>query len=389
MSQPQRKNLGIDLGFLERIAADASSYRRMKLARELGAFVVNRNTDPSEREAVGPILLRLMNDPVTAVRHALVAELESARRLPPDLIFAVAADDAEIVLSFLARSPAIRAKEMAAIARIGDPARQVAIAERRDVSPEAVDALAKRGAPMAVAALIRNEAVSIPERSYEILLSRFGGDSDFLEMLFERVDLPMNIRIRVARKRSDRVKLLLGSRGIVADQEAGELVSDAEEIVFLSIAKGSCEDERAALVRYLADNKLLTASLLARAICFGDIAFVEESLAYLAGMPLAQLRNILHGDNFLNVRAICSHCDLPPSCHVLVRLAVETRHMWASLGGPENKGFARAMIETLASDGAGLAPAEKARALAMIARYGPGDVKELAYRLKRDVAVAA
>src|SRR5690606_9885381 len=110
----------LDLDFLRGIAGDPSPYQRMKLATELAAFVSNSGMPPAERAAVLPILLKLASDEDVSVRRTIAQELELADLVPPDVAFAIAADDDEIALPFLAACRGLTDGTLVAIARVGD-----------------------------------------------------------------------------------------------------------------------------------------------------------------------------------------------------------------------------------------------------------------------------
>jgi uncharacterized protein (DUF2336 family) len=102
---------------------------------ELAAFVADPATPEVERRAVVPAVLKLTGFPDTELRRELAARLSQATALHADIVFSLAAADDEIALPFLAATPALDAWRMLAILQVGDTARQVTLANRRDIHP--------------------------------------------------------------------------------------------------------------------------------------------------------------------------------------------------------------------------------------------------------------
>jgi uncharacterized protein (DUF2336 family) len=109
---------------------------------ELAAFLADPATPEVERRAVVPAVLKLAGFPDEGLRRELAARLSQASALHADIVFTLAAAEDEIALPFLAATRALDAWRMLAILQVGDTARRIMLANRRDIHPEAVAAIA-------------------------------------------------------------------------------------------------------------------------------------------------------------------------------------------------------------------------------------------------------
>ncbi|WP_170984476.1 DUF2336 domain-containing protein [Rhodoligotrophos defluvii] len=373
----KKSAIGLDLDFLTRVAEDPSPYQRMKLATELAAFVCNHANTKAERDAVLPIVLKLANDEAITVRRAIAQELELAPSVPPDIAFAIAADEDEIALPFLSSCPGLSDGTLVAVARIGDDARLCAIARRQNLPRHALAVLIKFGSAKVCRELLKNDKVTIPVEGYRTIMARFASVTSVCEAMRRRQDLPVEIRIKLAQINNDRVKVVLARQGWVDDSRLDELVSEAEDHTFLQIAHGLDAADLEAMVRYLSANRLLTGSLVCRAICHGEIDFVIEALTQLAGMPRRHVANVLATGNAAGLAIICEQAQLPDPCRELLQLALEC----GISGDGDGNAFAHELVEAAVRRGKGRMSEDLAAILALIGNFGPEEIKPITERL--------
>src|SRR5205823_2800267 len=272
---------GLDTSIFETVIAAGSADARCRLAGELAGLTANPETPESERRAVVASILKLAADPVAEVRRTLAEGLAVARKIDALIAFAVVADEDEIALPFLAAASGLDSSMMVAIARVGDIARQMQIALRSDVSPEAVDYIvAKCEIPVCIA-LFDNPEAHLDERHFRTLYTRFGHASQVVERLLACEHLPPDIRILQARRASNRIHQLMAERGWVAANDAAEMVADAEENAVLDILSSASSEELQKTIRFLTAKNMLTPSMIMRAACLGEMKIVERALAHL------------------------------------------------------------------------------------------------------------
>ncbi|WP_342641920.1 DUF2336 domain-containing protein [Rhodoligotrophos ferricapiens] len=365
--------IGLDVNFLTRVAEDPSPYQRMKLATELASFVANKDNPEPERAAVLPVLLKLAEDEAISVRRAIAQELELASFVPPDVAFAIAADEDDIALPFLVACPGLTDGTLVAIARIGDDRRLCAIARRANLPRHALAVLIKFGSPAVCKELLGNAAISIPIEGYRIIMSRFAAVTSVCEAMRRRRDLPVEMRVKLAQINNDRVKVVLAKQGWVENDRLDELVSEAEDHSFLQIAHGLSGEDLEAMVRYLTVNRLVTGSLICRAICHGEMSFVTEALAQLAGMPNRHVADVIATRNEVGLKVVCEHAGLPQPCVDLLQLATENDSGQVKDVDPAS--FAREIVDLLIQNSAGRSELDISGLLSLIGAYGPDEIK--------------
>jgi uncharacterized protein (DUF2336 family) len=78
----------------------------------------------------------------------------------------------------------------------------------------------------------------------------------------------------------------------------------------------------------------LTAGLILRALLSGNVVLFEESLAELAGMPVARVSGLVHDRGTAGLRALFDKAGLPPSTYPAFKEAVEAMREGGFLGEP-------------------------------------------------------
>jgi uncharacterized protein (DUF2336 family) len=378
---------GLDITVFEKVLDQGSPDERKRLSVELAALIAAEDTPESERASVVPVMLKLALDAVAEVRRAMAAGLSAARRLHPDLLFTIVADEDEIALPFLANCPALDSCRMLAILRVGDIGRQAAIASRADVTDEVVsDICGHRALEATIAALDNANAAFRPE-DYQTLYRRFGQNAEIVERLIARPDLPLDIRVLQAKRASNRMHQLMAEKGWIPANDASELVVDAEETAILRILIEATPEECHRVVGFLISKDLLTPSIILRAACLGEMAVVERALGRLANLPGGRVRQMLYGEG---LRTLHGKSGLPASCYPVLRAAADVSRAIRDEGlRLQPDGFGRRLIEALMTNYEVMRVGDRAKALEFVARFAQDRVRVIARRLKADLMRAA
>jgi uncharacterized protein (DUF2336 family) len=380
-------SLGLDITVFEKVLDQGSPDDRKRLAIELAALTAAEDTPENERAAVVPVLLKLAVDAVAEVRRAMAAGLSATRRLHPDLLFTIVADDDEIALPFLENCPALDSCRMLAILRVGDAARQTAIARRSDITDEVVKDICEHRSLEAAIATLDNEKASFGEANYHTLYRRFSQSPEVVERLIARGDLPLDIRILQAKRASNRMHQLMAEKGWIPANDASELVADAEETAILRILLEANPEECHRVIAFLMSKDLLTPSIIVRAACLGEMAVVERALSHLANVPVSRARQMLYGEG---LRTLHNKTNLPPSCLPILRAAADVARDMREEGlRLKADGFGRRLIEMLMTHYEGMRVSDRAKALEFVARFAQDRVRVIARRLKADLMRAA
>ena len=323
------------------------------------------------------------------MRPCLVDGLVPIANLHADILFSIVADDDDIALPFLAVTPALNHWHMLAVLRVGDIARQQTVVLRPDLSKEAL-AYAVKSAPLEVCmSLFDNGAVQLDDRAYHTLYIRFGPFRRWRTSAWPP-NLPLDIRIMQAKRASNRMQQLMAERGWTADNDANELVADAEETAILCILVEASNDELARAIPFLVSKKMLTPSMIVRAAAIGEMKVVQWALAHLSGVGLKRAHELMFGRGLMGLKSLHNKSGLPQSCYGLLMAACDVVKDAKEEGLPlDPEGFGRRLIEALMTRYENMQSAERSKNLEFIGRYAEDRVRKIAKRLRADMVRAA
>ena len=384
------ETVGLDVSVFETLIESGSVEVRCQLARELTQLTCNPETPEGELDCVVPSILKLAVDPVAEVRRTLAAGLADCADVHADIVFSIIADEDEIALPFLAKTPALNSWMMIAIIRVGDVSRQIEIARRMDLSPDVVTALLEEGDISACLMLLDNTAFLPTADDYRTLYKRFSRENDLVARLMRRDDLPYDIRLLQARRASNRAHQLMAERGWFAANDAAELVADAEEGAILDVLTNASPNELPSAMRFLTSKGMLTPSIVMRAACTGEMEIVEHAIAHLSDSSLARVRSILYGRRGLALSSLYKSAGLPQSCHGIITAAADVqRDVLESGRAVAAEEFGRRLVEQIMTDYAAMPSQERARHLDCIGRFAGDRVRIIASRLRDGLVRAA
>lgn len=384
------QSVGLDISVLEAVLSAGDVNARHTLAQQLSLLLAAEDTPEIEREQVTPIVLKLSVDPSKSIRRTLAADLIDLANLHADVVFSIIADDDDISLPFLLRTPALNEWHMLAVLRVGDELRQSIVAKREDLTSEAATYIIKVGTLAAALALFENPIVQFEDADYHILYRRFGQSAEMVECLLAHRNLPLDIRITQAKRSASRMRQLMAERGWVAANDASELVSDAEETAVMRILIDATPVERAKATAFLAAKNMLTPALIVRAASIGEMAVVEAAFAHLSGNSQQRVAEFMYGRSQLSFKSIFNKSGLPQSCFGILKAACEVVIEARDEGLPlDSEAFGRRVLEALLTRYEYMGAIERAKQVEYLGRYGQDRIRKIAKRLKADLVRAA
>ncbi len=282
-----------------------------------------RMTD-AERKIAEEIFRKLAQDAETRVREALAANLKTTADLPHDIALSLAQDVDSVALPVLKFSDVLTDDDLIAIVRGEDAeAKQVAIAQRQNVSGAVADALIDTGNETAVARLVANEGAELSEDALGRVISDYDESAAVSDSLARRSQLPASISEQLVAAMADKLQDYLVSKHNLSSDAASNLILQTRERATVSLlSRGSSDEELEELVFQLHVNGRLTASLIMRALCVGDLSFFEAAMARLANVPLKNARMLIHDEGDLGLRSIYQKAKMPPRLLAAVNTAV-------------------------------------------------------------------
>ncbi|MBI1238340.1 MAG: DUF2336 domain-containing protein [Alphaproteobacteria bacterium] len=331
-----------DIGAL--LTNPTTEVRANLTARIAGSFA-GRQLGEKERAIALDILRTMAADAEVMVREALADHVRHSPDLPKDLALSIAKDVDQVAAPFLKGTPVLADDDLIGLLEGASVDKIVAIAQREQVSERVSGAIIATDNLDAVSALAGNDGAALTDAHMSRMIDRFGSEERLNGALAGRESLPVGIAERLVTLVSDRLRVHILTHHAVSPDVASDLLADARERVTLSLADG-VDDTVASLVRQLHSSQRLTPSIVLRAACIGDMTFVEEAFAALAGVSPDKAYVLLHDAGPLGLKALYQRTGLPQALFPAFRAAVDvTREM--ALDGEENdtERFAAKVLE--------------------------------------------
>jgi uncharacterized protein (DUF2336 family) len=374
----------MDVGDFLRWAESVPPVYRAEAARTLARAFFDERTAEDTRHAIEAALTILLDDASPDVRRALADALGDSPEAPRHIVLALAADQAEIAATVLARSPVFIDEELVDIVGAADERLQVAIASRADLSGAVSAALAEVGEREACRALIANERARVARISLRRMAERFGDEPAMRELMLGRRALPSDVRQLLVRRLSDALGDLVTARSWVPAERAKKITGDACDRATVALAaETECED-LPALVEHLRITGQLTTALLLRAVCAGNVALFETALAVLARVPETRVTGLVRAGRTSSLRAVYAKAGLPAVAFDAFAAALDTCRRIAEEGGPRDRyRFTRHMVEAVLARYHRITDGEMNELTAMLRRFAADQAREAARELAR------
>ncbi len=324
---------------------------RAEAAHKLCRSMERAQLDGDERAAAEKIIRLLAQDAAELVRRAMAVTLKTSDLIPNDVARRLAADVDSIALPIIAASPAFSDDDLIEIVRAGSAVRQAAVAGRSRVSRDVASVLAAEGAEQAVRTLAANDNADLSERAMGALVDRFSSSGEVVAALAYRKVLPLSVTERLIQLASDAVRDHLVSAHAIAPETAirlAQLTRERATVDLIDQAAGA--GDLTAFMAHLNARKVLTASLLLRALARGQMAMVEHGLAELANTPHSRAWLMVHDAGPLGLRALYDRAGLPPRLFQAFRAGVDTWKALSAEGADTtSEAFRQQMLERFLS----------------------------------------
>lgn len=331
-------------------------------------------------ETLDAALTVLAADPEPSVRRALAECLAEWDEAPRHLLLDLLWDEASVAEPVAERSEALIEAELVEVAA-GAPADVTfALARRRSVGSALARALCATVDRRGAVALLANSAADLGAAALLALVDRFGEFADVREALALRPHVPVTVRHRVLEKLAETMGnvVVFGRPG--AEARGRALARDAKERATVALAGAAGDAEVTVLVDHLRHTGQLTTRLVLRAVCIGDLRFVEEALAVLAKVPRRRVAALVADGRESAFRALYLRAAMPERAFPAFAAALHVhRDLLRETGGLDGRPgdrarFSRRLIE---------------RVLTRVDLPGQGDVDDLLALLRRFSADAA
>lgn len=332
-----------------KLLKDPSGDTRATMASKVAAAFQAEKMSPKARSIAEDIFRVMMRDAETRVRKALSEGLKTNPNVPHDVAMGLAKDVSEVSMPILEFSTVFSDNDLVEIIQKKGAEHQMAIARRQHVSSLVADALVDTNNEDVVATLVSNNGAEITEATMNKVLDEWGHLEKINEPMVKRNTLPINIAERLVSLVSDRLKDHLVTHHQLPPDVAADLIIQSRERATMGLlGTESDKGDVQKLVEQLHLNGRLTATIILRAICTGDLLFFEAALARLAKVPVPNAYILINDRGKRGFRSLYDKAGLPGDMYHLFRAAVEVAREMDYDGRPgDRERFKQRTIERI------------------------------------------
>ncbi len=333
---------------VKNLLTNPSGEQRAETAAKFAASFDPEQLSSEEKQLAEDIFLIMVQDAEIRVREALSENLKENPNVPHEVALSLAQDVNQVSLPVLQFSEVLSDQDLTEIIKSQGAEKQIAIAGRANISENVSAALVQTQDENVVAQLVGNEGAEISDKSLETVVDTLGGSEKIQGAMVNRPQLPVTVIERLVTVVSDNFKEQLANRSdLPAGMAEGILIQSREKAV-VGLSVGSDEASVLKLVRQLMANDRLTASIVLRAACMGNILFLVCALAELAGIPVDNARKLIEDSGELGLNSLFKRAGLPDTFFPAIQAAVEVEQETEFDGGENDRErFARRMIERI------------------------------------------
>lgn len=332
---------------IKRLMRGETPDQRASVAHRLCRRIALEVLSDAEQEHAREIIRILAEDAADLVRRTLAVTLRASAILPREVALKLARDIEAVAIPLLQESPVFTESDLVELVLSATAAKQAAIAGRDSVSVTLAEVIAEHGAVEAVQVLAANHQADWSGKAFDEAVRRFGADPGVQESLIRRDFIPVHIAEKMVSLVSGELFDVLVNRHELPAQLAIELASGARERATIDLVEQA--GRSADLPRFVSQlnlNGRLTHSLIMRALCCGQMPFVEHALAELSGIAHQRIWLMIHDAGPLGLQAVFEHSGLPRKMLAAFKAAVGVYHETRYDGGQNDRARFRArMIE--------------------------------------------
>jgi uncharacterized protein (DUF2336 family) len=296
---------------------------RAAAAAALSRAYVGRELPFEDRCAAEAALTLLLDDPSSKVRCAMAEALSMSRLAPPQIIAALASDQADVAAMVVARSPLLSDIDLIDRVADGHSSTQKLIAARPSVSMSLSAAIAEIGDEHACLTLLENSRADIASLSFRRMADRFGHVGRIREALICNPRLPAESRHLLLVKLGDALRDSPFVRGSVGSVYAAKMTRAACVKASLTLVENTTQEEYPALIEHIRLGGDLTAGFLVRIIAHGKVDFFGAAMVALTGQAEARVRSLLADGFDTALCALFGKAGLAQPVHAAVLCALK------------------------------------------------------------------
>ncbi len=281
-----------------------------------------------EREIANAIINAVLPEAELDYRRRLAETLKNAPGLDRAIARRLAEDVMDVARPILAECLALTDEDLVAVIENRGVEHARIVATRPILSAAVSTALIKTDDETVVLRVAANENAAIPTQAYHRLLDRFAENTNVTDAVVQRRALPVAVAERMTTIVTGRVlERLIDKYNLEPARVSALIEHGRENILLTSFAPGQRAEEMRALIDALHENGLLSSTLILRAFCLGNFAFVLPALSLRAGIQVSNVRALLGDDGGRGPQQLFDRCKLDNSYRELfLQLTLLGRH---------------------------------------------------------------
>lgn len=310
---------------VEQLLLNPSASVRADTAAKVAGEMRDGALSKNERVIAEDIFRVMVNDVEVLVRETVSKSILNIPDVSSDIACTLALDENDsVALPVLEFSNVLTDKDLVKIVNKSRPERRQAIARREEIAEVVSEALVEKGDEDTVVALVSNTGARISAETFDKVVDKFGESERIQYNLVRRESLPLIVAERLVEKVSLNIKDYLVSHHELSPELASDLLLDSRERAMVRLlSDGTNRPDVGELVSQMAANDRLSASLILRALCTGDLTFFEAAMAHKAGISLSNARVLIHDDGELGLQSLYKKADMPDRLFPAFRAAVD------------------------------------------------------------------
>jgi uncharacterized protein (DUF2336 family) len=319
---------------VELLAADPNPANRQATMLRVGELYSSEPLAPAERQIAISIIQTILPEAELEIRRRLSETLKSTPHLERELAKRLAQDVLDVATPILVHSLALSDEDLVQVVQTCSIEHSRAVAMRPALNVTVTDALIRTDDEVVVVRVAANNNARISAGGFHHVLDRFGDHARIAEAIGNRPALPLAIVERLATLVTGRTLERLIGRYAVPAHRVGLILHHSREHFLLQSIAGEPAEELRAFAQRLEDNRLLSPTLVMRAMAIGQFGFLLQAMSIKANVPISNVRKLMADEGGRGQAELFEHCGLDNMYRSLfVDLAYAARNFPATRDG--------------------------------------------------------
>lgn len=270
-----------------------------KLCEQMTALL-SVSSRVSDTEMITDILVSLIKQSERDLKAALSERMSTLSNVPLRLLLQLVNDDIDVAKPVLENSPVFNDLDLLYIIQSRDTSFWQAIAARRALHENVVDALAETRDIPTAKVLVHNDTISFSDYAVSVLGELAVSDDSLAEPLLMRPDVPQEIARKLYSYVGEEIKSMIAKRYQISSPEIIEAIEDVVSEFTDFPVVGGVFLPTSAMVRaaeMFQHQGKLTPTLMVKTLKRGQLASFLAQFSVYVGLPVAVVVPMLRQNN--------------------------------------------------------------------------------------------